>query len=156
MTLKRLATIAVIVLAISAAGVGVAARLVTSPPAPPLTGKIELVASISEHHSQGSHPTAMETWRYSLASVRRKGRPFGYAVMVCTRINSTNSLRQCEGSLSLPRGKIVVTGSLLYTEVFVLVVNGGTDAYRGVVGTVDVLRFTDSKTSFWMTVRLGT
>ena len=44
--------------------------------------------------------------------------------------------RQCNGTYFLPRGKIVVSGSMRYRGFFKLAVVGGTDLYNNVRGSV--------------------
>jgi hypothetical protein len=100
-----------------------------------LTGKITLTATVMEHHQQGAFPGAVDTWRYSLTSIRRNpARPFGYMVLVCHRVSDINTLRQCVGTASLPRGKITLSGSFLYANLWALAITGGTDDYAGVSG----------------------
>ena len=120
-----------------------------------LTGKITLTAIAMEHNVQGVFPGAMETWRYSLTSIRRNpARPFGYMVLSCARIQAENTLRQCVGTASLPRGKITVSGSFLYAQLWTLAVTGGTDDYAGARGTVTSVQTHKSKTVFVLTFNL--
>ena len=58
----------------------------------------------------------------------------GHADIVCTYTGRRS--RQCSGTYFLPRGKIVVAGSLRYREFFKLAVVGGTDLYNNVRGSV--------------------
>ena len=121
----------------------------------PLTGKITLTAIAMEHNVQGVFPGAMETWRYSLTSIRRNpARPFGYMVLSCARIQAENTLRQCVGTASLPRGKITVSGSFLYAQLWTLAVTGGTDDYAGATGTATSIQTHKSKTVFVLTFNL--
>jgi hypothetical protein len=59
--------------------------------------------------------------------------PIGHAEMVCTYTG--NRSRQCNGTYSLPRGKIIVSGSIRYWEFYKLAIVGGTDLYADVRGT---------------------
>jgi hypothetical protein len=127
---KRLCAILALVCTIA-----VATAVLNVPGDAALTGKIVLTATIVEHHQQGAFPGAVDTWRYSLTSIRRTpSKPFGYMVLVCHRISDDNTLRQCVGTASLPRGKITVSGSFLYTNLWSVAVTGGTDDYTGVAG----------------------
>ena len=120
-----------------------------------LTGKITLTAIAMEHNVQGVFPGAMETWRYSLTTIRRNpDRPFGYMVLVCHRVSDINTLRQCVGTASLPRGKITVSGSFLYAQLWTLAVTGGTDDYAGARGTATSVQTHKSKTVFVLTFNL--
>ena len=52
--------------------------------------------------------------------------------MVCTYTG--NRSRQCSGTYTLPRGKIIVSGSVRYWEFYKLAIVGGTDLYADVRG----------------------
>ena len=60
--------------------------------------------------------------------------PIGHSEMVCTYTGSR--WQQCSGTYFLPRGKIVVAGSLRWREFFKLAVVGGTDIYDNVRGSL--------------------
>jgi len=60
--------------------------------------------------------------------------PIGHSEMVCTYTGAR--WQQCSGTYFLPRGKIVVAGSLRYRGFFKLAVVGGTDLYDNVRGSV--------------------
>lgn len=62
--------------------------------------------------------------------------PIGHADLVCTFTGSRS--RQCSGTYFLPRGKIVVAGSLRFRAFFKLAVVGGTDLYDNVRGSLTV------------------
>ena len=59
--------------------------------------------------------------------------PIGHSDMVCTYTG--NRSRQCNGTYSLPRGKIIVAGSVRYWEFYKLAISGGTDLYADVRGS---------------------
>jgi hypothetical protein len=58
----------------------------------------------------------------------------GRSDMVCTYTGRRT--RQCSATYSLPRGKIVVSGSMRYRGFFRLAVVGGTNLYDNVRGSV--------------------
>ena len=58
----------------------------------------------------------------------------GHSDLVCTYTGRRS--RQCSGTYFLPRGKIVVSGSLRYRGFFKLAVVGGTDIYDNVRGSM--------------------
>lgn len=66
----------------------------------------------------------------------------GHTDLVCTYTGPR--ARQCSGTYSLPRGTIVVAGSLRYRDFFRLAVVGGTELYDNVRGTLTVTRYTKS------------
>ena len=59
--------------------------------------------------------------------------PIGHSDMVCTYTG--NRSRQCNGTYTLPHGKISVAGSVRYWEFYKLAVLGGTDLYANVRGS---------------------
>ena len=121
----------------------------------PRSGPISLVGTVVEHHSFRTDKfPGRETWYFSLASVRRKGRAFGYGVLACSFVSTKNTIRQCTGTFSLPLGKISVNGSFLYSILYNLSVTGGTDEYVGVAGILQVRQFVNSKSSYWITFEL--
>jgi hypothetical protein len=62
--------------------------------------------------------------------------PIGHAELTCTYTGTTS--RNCSGTFFLPRGKIVVSGPVLYRQFFELAVVGGTGFYSNVRGTLTV------------------
>jgi hypothetical protein len=58
----------------------------------------------------------------------------GHSDLVCTYTGHRS--RQCNGTYFLPRGKIVVSGSMRYRGFFKLAVVGGTDLYDNVRGSM--------------------
>ena len=78
----------------------------------------------------------MEITRWSLYNTRITPKPIGHAELVCT-FTGGNS-RSCTGTYALPRGKLVVSGQMLYRQFFQLAVVGGTGLYDNVRGTLTV------------------
>ena len=66
--------------------------------------------------------------------------PLGHADLVCTYTGPR--ARQCSGTYSLPRGKIVVAGSLRFRAFFKLAVVGGTELYDNVRGSLTATKYT--------------
>jgi hypothetical protein len=64
----------------------------------------------------------------------------GHTDLVCTYTGPR--ARQCSGTYSLPKGTIVVAGSLRYRDFFRLAVVGGTELYDNVRGTLTATRYT--------------
>jgi hypothetical protein len=63
-----------------------------------------------------------------------KKQAIGHTDLVCTYTGRRS--RQCNGTYFLPRGKIVVSGSMRYRGFFKLAVVGGTDLYDNVRGSM--------------------
>jgi hypothetical protein len=66
-------------------------------------------------------------------------RPIGRSELVCTFVDNRRS-RVCRGTYFLPRGKLVVGGSLLYRQFYDLAVVGGTGLYDNARGSLTVTR----------------
>jgi hypothetical protein len=64
----------------------------------------------------------------------------GHTDLVCTYTGPR--ARQCNGTYSLPRGTIVVSGSLRFRDFYRLAVVGGTEIYDNVRGSLTVTRYT--------------
>jgi hypothetical protein len=87
--------------------------------------------------ARGTSPGDMEVIRLRL--LQRNGRTLGRAELVCTFTDSVRS-RVCRGTYILPRGKLVVGGSLLFRRFYDLAVLGGTGRYDNARGTLTVTR----------------
>jgi len=120
----------------------------------PLQGKITLVGHLTEYHLVKSDSVGRETYFFSLQSQRRKGRPFGYATLACAFVSTANSLRQCNGTFALPRGRVVISGNFLYLNFFRLAITGGTDDYTAVQGVVTFRIFPKSENTGWFSFDL--
>jgi hypothetical protein len=70
--------------------------------------------------------------------IRKKS--IGHADMVCTYTGYRS--RQCSGTYFLPKGSIVVSGSLRFREFYELAVVGGTSLYDNVRGSLTATMFT--------------
>ena len=81
----------------------------------------------------GKSPGDMEIIRQRLYNVRVIGR----AELLCTFVDNRRE-RVCRGTYFLPRGKIIVGGSLQYRQFYDLAVTGGTGLYDNARGTLTV------------------
>ena len=63
----------------------------------------------------------------------------GRSELVCTFVDAGRS-RVCRGTYILPKGKIVVGGSILYSQFYDLAVLGGTGLYDNARGTLTITR----------------
>ena len=81
------------------------------------------------------------TRRSSAAGCSSEGRATRSAApsSLCTFVDSGRS-RSCRGTYILPKGKLVVGGSLLYRQFYDLAVLGGTGLYDNARGTLTVTR----------------
>jgi hypothetical protein len=87
---------------------------------------------------RGISPGDVEVVRLRLLQ-RGTGKTLGRAELVCTFADGVRS-RVCQGTYVLPRGKLVVGGSLLYRRFFELAIVGGTGLYDNARGTLTVTR----------------
>ena len=88
----------------------------------------------------GRSPGDMEISTQLLFNRRITPKPIGHAQFLCTYM--TGIFRSCRGTIFLPRGKLVVGGSLRYRQFFELAVLGGTGLYDNARGTLTVTRVT--------------
>ena len=65
-------------------------------------------------------------------------RALGHIEIVCTYTIGIN--RHCRGTLFMPRGKIVVGGTMRYRQFYELAILGGTGLYDNARGTLTVTR----------------
>ncbi len=83
----------------------------------------------------GTSPGDVEVLRQRLFNRRVIGR----AELVCTFVDNRRA-RSCRGTYFLPRGRLVVAGSLQYRQFYDLAVVGGTGLYDNARGTLTVTR----------------
>jgi hypothetical protein len=89
--------------------------------------------------ARGISPGDIEIVRAQLYNRRITRRAIGRSELVCTFVDSGRS-RQCRGTYFLPRGKLVVGGSLRYRQFYDMAVVGGTGLYDNARGTLTVTR----------------
>ena len=88
--------------------------------------------------AKGTSPGDTEIVRARLLE-RGTLKTIGRAELVCTFSDGVRS-RVCRGTYILPKGKIVVGGSLLYRQFYDLAVTGGTGLYDNARGTLTITR----------------
>ena len=81
----------------------------------------------------------MEVYSGALYNRRITGKSIGRTELVCT--NTFSGVRSCRGSYTLPKGKLVVGGTLRYRELYQLAVLGGTGLYDNARGSLTVAGF---------------
>ena len=81
-----------------------------------------------------------EIVRQNLFNKRIKSSPIGHADYICTFV--TSGTRSCTGTIFLPRGRLVVGGSIRYLDFYELAILGGTRLYDNARGTLTVIRTT--------------
>jgi len=87
---------------------------------------------------RGTSPGDLEIIRQTLFNRRVTSKPIGHADLLCTFVDK--QARSCRGTYFLPRGRLVVGGSILYRQFYELAVLGGTGVYNNAHGTLTVTR----------------
>jgi hypothetical protein len=98
----------------------------------------ELAVSRIDVGPRGTTPGDVEIIRSRLLE-RVTGNTIGRSEIECTFVDTVRS-RVCRGTYILPKGKIVVGGSILYRQFYDLAVLGGTGLYDNARGTLTVTR----------------
>ena len=81
----------------------------------------------------------IEVVRTRLFDRRVRTRMLGRSELVCTYVDSGRN-RVCRGTYFLPRGKLVIGGSLRFYQFYDMAVLGGTGLYDNARGTLTVTR----------------
>lgn len=87
----------------------------------------------------GSDGRGLGDIEVSRALLYNKGvtpKAIGHAEIVCTFTGKR--ARVCNGTFFLPRGKVVVSGALVFKQFYELAVLGGTGLYNNVQGSLTV------------------
>ena len=87
----------------------------------------------------GKSPGDMEIVRQRLFDRHSPPRLIGRAELICNFVDSRRA-RVCRGTYFMPKGKLVVGGSLSFRQFYDLAVTGGTGLYDNARGTVTVTR----------------
>ena len=98
----------------------------------------QLAVSRADIGREGTSPGDVEVVRVRLLQ-RGTETAIGRAELVCTFVDNRRA-RVCRGTYTLPKGNIVVGGSLLYRQFYDLAVLGGTGLYDNARGSVTVTR----------------
>jgi hypothetical protein len=98
----------------------------------------ELAVTRVDIGARGISPGDVEVVRSRLFQ-RGTGAVIGHGEIVCTFVDSVRS-RVCRGTYVLPKGKLVVGGSISYRSFYELAVLGGTGLFDNARGTLTVTR----------------
>ena len=83
---------------------------------------------------RGISPGDTEIMTLRIFNRRITNRPIGRAEVICTFTTGIN--RQCRGTYTLPKGKLVVGGNMRYRALYEFAVLGGTGLYDNARGTL--------------------
>jgi hypothetical protein len=98
----------------------------------------ELAVTRVDVGRRGTSPGDTEVVRVRLLE-RGTGAAIGHSELVCTFVDGRRA-RVCRGTYVLPKGTLVVGGSLLYRQFYELAVVGGTGLYDNARGSLTVTR----------------
>ena len=101
---------------------------------------------------RGRSPGDMEVENALVFNRRITPRALGHIELICTYTVGIN--RSCRGTLFMPRGKIVVGGTMRYRQFYELAILGGTGLYDNARGTLTVTRLQKSPRRDVMVFRL--
>lgn len=96
----------------------------------------QVANQIVDHGGRGRGVGDVQVMRLLLYNKGVTPRALGHAEMICTFTGRRT--RVCNGTFFLPRGKIIVSGSLVYRQFFEFAVLGGTRLYNNVQGSLTV------------------
>ena len=89
--------------------------------------------------ARGTSPGDIEVIHYRLFNRRVTKNAIGRADLHCTFVDGGRA-RLCQGTYFLPRGKLMVAGSMRFRQFYDLAVVGGTGLYDNARGTLTVTR----------------
>lgn len=122
--------------AAAAAGSGATAS-VTGPAQIPISGQQVSYTRIDVGRKRAS-PGDLEIIGYRLYNRRLTSKAIGHADLICTFTNGRS--RVCRGTYFLPKGRLVVGGSITFRQLYELAVLGGTGLYDNARGTLTATR----------------
>jgi hypothetical protein len=100
-------------------------------------GVIKITARQIQHQVRSTKAGAGEFTRFKLYNTRNTKKSKGHGDLVSTYVGDRR-IRNCTGSFTLPRGQIVVGGTIGSHDSYVLAVLGGTRIYNNVGGALTV------------------
>jgi len=100
-------------------------------------GVIKITARQVLRHSSGTSAGDVEITRVKLYNTRITKKPIGHGDVVCTYLG-VGTTQSCNGTFSLPKGQIIVGGTIVSHDIYELAVLGGTRIYSNVRGTLTV------------------
>jgi hypothetical protein len=112
----------------------------------------EVAHRIFDHGPRGRGPGDVEVSRTLLYNKGITSRAIGHGEVVCTFTGRRS--RVCSGTYFLPRGKIIVSGALVFRQFYEFAVLGGTGLYNNVQGSLTVTTTTPRPRRDILTFRL--
>jgi hypothetical protein len=112
----------------------------------------EVAHRIIDHGQRGRGPGDVEIVRSLLYNKGVTPRAIGHGEIVCTFTGRRS--RVCNGTFFLPKGKIVVSGAMVFRQFYELAVLGGTGLYNNVQGSLTVTTVSPKPRRDFLTFRL--
>jgi hypothetical protein len=137
MTTRRLALAALALLVTAGTVALTGSRAVTGPGAIRITTQQLRSASVDVGTS-GRSPGDLEIVSLLLYNRRITPKSIGKAELICTY--TFGPARMCRGTFFMPRGRLIVEGSLRNREIYQLAITGGTELYDNARGSLTVTR----------------
>jgi hypothetical protein len=98
----------------------------------------ELRSAAVDVGARGRSPGDLEIVSVLLYNRRITPRTIGKAELVCTYTFGPS--RVCRGTFFMPRGRLIVEGSLRHRQIYHLAITGGTGLYDNARGSLTVTR----------------
>lgn len=96
----------------------------------------EIAYRVIDHGPRGRGPGDVSVSRTLLYNKGLTPRAIGHGEIVCTFTGRRS--RVCNGTYFLPKGKIIVSGALVFRQFYEFAVLGGTGLYNNVQGSLTV------------------
>jgi hypothetical protein len=146
-TLKAAALVAVV-----AGGLALEASQAETGPATVRVTARQIESATLDAGRTGRSPGDQELITSLLYNVRVTPKTIGQYELQCTFVRGES--RICRGTIHLPKGDIIVGGSLKHAALYELAVLGGTSLYDNARGAVTVTRLGTKPTKELLLVRL--
>jgi hypothetical protein len=137
MTTRRLVLAALGLLLAAGTVALTGSRAITGPATIRITTQQLRSASVDVGTS-GRSPGDLEIVSLLLYNRRITPKSIGKAELICTY--TFGPARMCRGTFFMPRGRLIVEGSLRNREIYQLAITGGTELYDNARGSLTVTR----------------
>ena len=98
----------------------------------------EIASTRVDLGKRGRSAGDIQIMRHLLYNRRLTPQTIGHVEVICTFV--VGNSRYCNGTYFLPRGRIMVGGSIIYPQFYELAVLGGTGLYDNARGTLTITR----------------
>ena len=137
MTTRRLG-LAALGLVVAAGTVALTGSRAVTGPGPIRITTQQLRSASVDVGIRGRSPGDLEIVSVLLYNKRITPKSIGKAELICTY--TFGPARMCQGTFFMPRGRLMVEGSLRNREIYHLAITGGTELYDNARGSLTVTR----------------